>query len=515
MNGAENLVQTLVNLGVDTCLTNPGTSEMHFVNALDSVEGMRPVLGLVEGVVTGAADGYGRMAGKPAATLLHLGPGLGNGVANLHNAKRADSPIVNIVGDHATYHRQYDAPLQSDIVGIARPVSGWVKTVKSTDSIAADAAEAVAAAHRPPGSISTLILPADLSWSDTDAESVKSIDRQLPKPVAADTITRIARVLSQKKPSILLIRGDALSEEGLAAAGRLAEISGARVFCDTFVARLQRGVGRAKIQRMPYFAEGVVDKLAGINHMILVGTRPPVSFFAYPDKPGWLTPEGCEIHTLAKSGENGTRALLDLANEMNAPPDTATLYEPSKPDLETGKLTQTSIAAAAGAFLPENAIVSDESGTSGIMLLKMTAGAPAHDWLFLTGGSIGQGLPVATGAALACPDRKVICFCGDGGAMQTIQALWTQARENLDVTTVIFSNRRYAILQVEFNRVGVINPGPRALGVTSLDNPELDFVQLSRGMGVSADRATTAGEFNTLFESAMKNRGPRLIEAIL
>jgi len=515
MNGAENLVKALVNLGVDTCITNPGTSEMHFVNALDSVEGMRPVLGLFEGVVTGAADGYGRMAGKPAATLLHLGPGLTNGLANLHNARRANSPIVNIVGDHATYHRQYDAPLQSDIVSVARPVSNWMQTVKSASSITADAAEAVAAAYGPPGGISTLILPADLSWGDSDAGPIDSLQKKAAKTVAADTITRMAKVLSSGKPAMLLLRGDVLLEDGLAAAGRVAEVSGSKLFCDTFVSRLQRGAGRAKIQRLPYFGEGVVDKMAGIKHLILVGTKPPVSFFAYPDKPGWLTPEDCEIHTLSEPDENGTQALLDLADELGAPADGLSLYTERRPELHTGPLTQASVAAAAGAFLPENAVVSDESGTSGLFLLKETAGASPHDWLFLTGGSIGQGLPLATGAALACPDRKVVSFCGDGGAMQTIQALWTQARENLDVTTVIFSNRQYGILQVEFHRVGVTNPGPKALSVTSLDNPELDFQQLSRGMGVPADRATTADEFNRLFEAAMKNRGPRLIEVVL
>jgi acetolactate synthase-1/2/3 large subunit len=325
----------------------------------------------------------------------------------------------------------------------------------------------------------------------------------------------VAKILLAKKPSMILIRGDALQVEGLAAASRVAATTDTRLYFDTFVGRLQRGAGRAKIQRLPYFAEDIVKKMSRVQHLILVGTKPPVSFFAYPDKPTWLTPDNCEIHTLADPDQDGTQALLDLAEELNASPDSAERYQPSRPALETGDLTQTSIAAAAGAFLPENAVVSDESATSGMMLLKMTAGTPPHDWLFLSGGSIGQGLPVATGAALACPDRKVVCFSGDGGAMQTIQALWTQARENLDVTTVIFSNRKYAILQVEFARVGVFNPGEKAMGVTSLDNPELDFLQLSRGMGVQADRATTAEEFNSLFESAMKHRGPRLIEAIL
>ncbi|MBU2645030.1 acetolactate synthase large subunit [bacterium] len=515
MNGAKCLVQTLVNTGVDVCFTNPGTSEMHFVTSLDGVEGIRPVLGLFEGVVTGAADGYGRMAGKPAATLLHLGPGLANGLANLHNAKRARSPIVNIVGDHATFHKQYDAPLQSDVEGTAGPVSDWVRTVTDSASIAADAADAVTAACGPPGGVSTLILPADLSWSETSAVPVERLLPRSPRAVASDTIDRLAKILSSGESTLLLIKGEALLAEGLAAASRVAEVSGAQLYCDTFVSRIQRGVGRAKIWRLPYFGEAVVKKMAGVRHLILIGAQPPVSFFAYPGKPSWLVPDDCEVHVLAEPDENATQALQDLAGALNAAPEAASTYDAHRPELLTGSLTPASIAATVGAFLPENAVVSDESGTSGGYLLKMTAGAPTHDWMFLTGGSIGQGLPLATGAAIACPDRKVVCLSGDGGAMYTIQSLWTQAREKLDVTTVIFSNRRYSILQTEFQRVGITDPGLKAQSVTRIDKPTLNFQELARGMGVNADRATTADEFNRLFEVGMKTRGPYLIEAVL
>ena len=168
MNGAESLVRTLVAGGVDVCFSNPGTSEMHFVAALDRVEGMRCVLGLFEGVVTGAADGYFRMKGTPASTLLHLGPGLANGLANLHNAKKANSGIVNIVGQHATHHIGYNAPLTSDIEGLARPMSAWVRTSPDAKSVSADGAAAIAAARSAPPQIATLILPADTAWNEAD-----------------------------------------------------------------------------------------------------------------------------------------------------------------------------------------------------------------------------------------------------------------------------------------------------------------------------------------------------------
>ncbi len=515
MNGAESLVKTLLNAGVEVCFTNPGTSEMHFVTALDAVTGLRPVLGLFEGVATGAADGYARMAGKPAATLLHLGPGLANGLANLHNAKRAGSPVVNIIGDHATYHKQYDSPLQSDIESLAAPVSDWVRISRDADAVAPDAAEAVAAALKAPGSVATLILPADNSWNETKKGAAPLPELPRPERVPPETIAAIANVLASDEPSLILMKGRVLEEEGLEAGSRVAGASGAALYCDTFVGRLARGAGRAKIRRLPYFGEAVVKKLHGVKHIVLVGAKTPVSFFAYPDKPSRLVPEGCRVHVLAEPEEDGTRALADLADELGAPADAVDLYGAKRCEPLTGDLTADSVAAAVGAFLPENAIVSDECGTSGPTLLKRTGGVPAHDWLFLTGGSIGQGLPVATGAAVACPNRKVVCLTGDGGAMYTIQSLWTQARENLDVTTVVFSNRAYAILRTEFARVGIRHPGENALSITDIANPELNFAEIARGMGVSAERATTADAFNRQFGDAMKSAGPRLIEAVL
>jgi acetolactate synthase I/II/III large subunit len=515
VNGAESLVRTLVACGVDTCFANPGTSEMHFVAALDTVGGMRTILGLFEGAVTGMADGYGRMAAAPAATLLHLGPGLANGLANLHNASRAATPIVNIVGDHATYHGQYDPPLASDLAGFARPVSGWIHSSRSSLDVASDAARAVQAALQPPGQIATLILPADTAWSGAEGPAAP-LPGPAPVPVADDAVSRSAQALAAAgRTSLILLRGSSLNEPGLVAAAQIAAKTGARLACDTFPPRWQRGAGRPVIEQIPYFAEQVVDFMKGVEQLILVGARPPVAFFAYPGRPSWCSPDGCRILHLAHPHEDGTAALQALAEAVGATREQAGRAPLAPPGLPAGELDAITAMQVIGHLLPEQAIISNEASTSGIGLAGATACAAPHDLLALTGGSIGQGIPVATGAAVACPDRKVICLQGDGGAMYTLQALWTQARENLDVTTVIFANHSYAILNIELWRVGVDHPGPKALSTLDLRNPTLDWVSLARGMGVEASQAGTVEQFTDQFGSAMRTRGPRLIEVAL
>jgi len=513
MNGAESLVETLVGGGVEVCFTNPGTSEMHFVAALDRFPGMRSILTLFEGVASGAADGYGRMAEKPAATLLHTGPGLANGLANFHNARKARTPIVSIVGDHATSHRRYDAPLSADVEAFARPVSGWVRSAPDARSVASDGAAALAAALQPPGRIATLILPADCAWNEADGPAAAPAlpERETAAPEAVD---EVAAALRSREPAVILMTGQALLERGLETASRIAGATGARLLSQTFNARLQRGAGRAPIEPLPYFAESAVAALEGTRHLILVGAQPPVSFFAYPDAPSWLTPEGCTVHTLAKPEEDADAALAAVADELGATSHPPTLQEPSRTQPPTGELTPEAVHRSIAALLPEHAIVSDEAITGGFGMLYLSRGAAPHDWLQLTGGAIGQGLPLATGAAVACPDRKVICLEGDGSAMYTIQALWTQAREGLDVTNVIFANRSYAILEVELARVGA-QPGPRARSNYFIGEPDLDFVEMARGLGVSAARATSADEFNDRFAAAMQTPGPHLIEVPL
>jgi acetolactate synthase-1/2/3 large subunit len=515
MNGARALLSTLVDAGVDVCFANPGTSEMHFVAALDDVPAMRGVLCLFEGVVTGAADGYGRIAGRPATTLLHLGPGLGNGLANLHNARRARTPVVNVVGDQATYHARYDAPLQSDIASIASAVSGWYRSTARADDVAVDAADAVEAAMGPPGCVATLVLPADASWSESSTGPCPPRPVGRRSVVPADTVEEVAKSLRSGERTALLLGGSALRADGLHAASRVAVATGAALLGETFPANLERGAGIPAVERLAYFAEMAQAQLEGVRHLILVDTTRPVSFFAYPGKASDLVPEGCTVHTLARPGEDAAGALELLAEAIGAPADAAAPAPAQRPDRPTGALTTESLAAAVGAVLPEGTIVVDEGNTSGLFISGATAGAPRHDWLTLTGGAIGIGLPMATGAAVAAPDRPVLCLQADGSAMYTIQALWTQAREGLNVTTVVLSNRSYAILNIELHRVGADAGGPQARRLLDLTEPDLDFCALAQGMGVPARRAESADDLASALEAGFAEAGPSLIEVLL
>jgi acetolactate synthase-1/2/3 large subunit len=512
-NGAKALIDTLINAGVDTCFTNPGTSEMHFVAALDSTE-MRAILCLFEGVATGAADGFARMSDRPAATLLHLGCGLGNGLANLHNARKARVPMINIIGDHATYHTQYDVQLQSDIETVARNCSTWIRTSASTEQLADDAAEAVRVAAGPPAQISTLILPADVSWSD-GAGAVDVGAPATPAPADDTVVERIAEVLGSGKKTALLLGGRVLREEGLQAASRIAEKTGSKLFCEVFPTRLQRGAGLPHVERIAYLAEMASVQLDEFKHLVLVDARAPASFFAYPGKKSYLVPDHCELHNLVEPEQDALGSLAKLVDAVDATDTLPNLLDPERPDLPSGKLTAPKVCQAIGALLPENAIISDEAQTSGVQLPVFTANAPKHDLLTLTGGAIGQGLPVAIGAAVACPDRPVLALVGDGTAMYTNQALWTMVNEDLDVTVIVFNNRSYAILNVELERVGAEGAGAKAKSQLDLSEPPIDFADLARSMGMSATSVSTAEGFNKALQHALEEPGPYLIDAIV
>ncbi len=514
MNGAESLVRTLVASEVEVCFSNPGTSEMHFVAALDKVEGMRCVLGMFEGVVTGAADGYYRLKGKPAATLLHLGPGLGNGLANLHNAKKARSGIVNIVGEHASHHIRHDAPLTSDIEGVARPMSDWVRTSRSSRDIAADGARAVEAARSAPGQIATLILPADTAWNEADGPAVA----RAPAPrtqVSAEMVKAAAMALKQPGAALLL-GGAGVHARALEWAGRISAATGCHILSEYNSPRIERGAGRVISNRIPYVVDAALKTMADYKSVVLAGGRPPVSFFAYPGKPSLQAPPSCNFTRLAGVEEDIAGALEAVARELGAgalPPAHVAKLDP--PGLPTGKITQEGIAAVLGALMPENAIVVDESVSTGRGFATFTTHTQPHDWLCVMGGSIGFGLPSSVGAAIACPDRKVITLEGDGSAMYTLQSLWTMARENLDVTILIFANRSYNILRGELANVGAGTPGQRATDMLTLDRPTLDWGSIARGHGVEAGRAESLDELASQLRRGLASRGPYLIEVVM
>ncbi|MFE6501854.1 acetolactate synthase large subunit [Kitasatospora sp. NPDC057738] len=512
MNGARAVLDTLVHGGIDICFTNPGTSEMHLVAGMVATPEIRSILCLFEGVATGAADGYGRMAGRPASTLLHLGPGLGNGLANLHNARRAGTPLINMVGDHATYHKPFDAPLDSDIESMAGTVSAWVRRTERPTDAGQDTADAIRAARTPvgplPGGVATLVLPSDVCWS----EGGRAVPVLAAPPPSFDeaAVERAAAILRGKDGCLLLVGGGNTRRAGLAAASRIAAATGADVLAEKSPARHERGAGIPRFDRLPYPRDLAADRLKGVRHLVLAGTREPVSFFAYPGRPSTLVPPDCEVHDLGAAP-----GALEYLADLLAPGTTPPVRDTDRPGLPSGELTAEKAAAVIGALLPERAIVVDEAMTSDQWLPAATAGAPVHDWLNITGGSIGMGMPVATGAACACPDRPVVNLEADGSAMYTLQSLWTQSREGLDVTTVIFNNASYAILDSELRRVGAFQGADARRSRSLIDIPGLDFVALANGMGVPATRARTAEEFARQLRAAVAEPGPHLIDAVV
>ena len=508
--GAEGLLRTAAAAGLDVCFANPGTTEIDLVRGLDG-SGVRPVLGLFEGVCTGAADTFARMSGRPALVLLHLGPGLANGLANLHNAAKGRSPVVVIVGDHATTHIGKGAPLEADVEGFAAPVSCWVRTSASASAVASDLAEAVVAATTPPGGVATLIVPADVAWGEGGAV----VDVPAPPPPGAVPDAAVERAAAAlDADAVLLLGTDALgSERGVRAAGRIAAATGCRLLGETFPSRMERGAGLPVLPRLPYFPEDATEALRGSSALVLAGTPSPVAFFAYPDLPSEIPPPELPVVALSAPGEDGIGALERLAERLGA--GDATFDAPPPPRVDAGPLTPASLGAALAAAQPEGAIVVDEGITASAPYWEASAGSPRHTLLGLTGGAIGWGPPAATGAAVACPHRPVLALQADGSGMYTLQSLWTQAREGLDVTTVIVANRGYRILDVEMARAGITEPGPVVAPLTDLGTPPLDWVRLAEGMGVPATSAATGAELTAALERAFAEPGPHLVEALV
>jgi acetolactate synthase-1/2/3 large subunit len=515
MNGAESLIRTLLAGGVNACFTNPGTSEMHLVAALDRAPEMRCVLGLFEGVTTGAADGYARIAGRPACTLLHLGPGFANGMANLHNASKARVPMVNLIGQHPAAHLKYDAALTSDVEGIARPYSAWLRTSRTTAELGRDTAEAIVAARNEPGRIATLIVPTDVAWSEGGLVAPKPSVPQPPMPPTA-SVERAAALLRNGARTAVMITGSGLHGPGLQAAGRIAAATGAKLLAPYPFARMERGAGRVSVQRLPYVPEMAVETLKEFRQLILVGAPVPVSYFAYPGKSSELAPRDCVVHALATPEEDSAGALEALATALGLNDKSPVLtQEAERPAVPVGEITLAGLATAVAATLPENAIVVDEAMTSGRGMMAASRGAAPHDWLANSGGSIGIALPLAVGAAVAAPERRVLCLTADGSSMYTLQALWTMAREGLNVTSVVFANRAYGVLQWEYSGLGVGAPGPRAADLFSIGRPDIDWVSMSKSLGVPAAPATSLETFVDLLRRSYATAGPALIEISL
>lgn len=508
-SGAALVLNAAASAGASVCFANPGTTEMPFVGALDTPVGVRAILGLFEGVCTGAADGYGRMLKKPALTLLHLGPGLANGLANLHNARRARTPILNIVGDHASWHLKYDAPLTSDIESLARPMSGWYRSVTTAQTLWEDTVDAMSATTTAPGQVATLVVPVDFQQLPAPTQAHRNVAAAATRKVDDARVGEVRRMLQSGRQAVILLGDRALSERGHLAAGRIAAATGARLYSETFPARTERGAGLPDIDRLPYFPEVAIKALAD-SVVVLAGAIAPVAYFGYEGLPSELAP-ATSLLSLAEPGDPADEALERLADELAAP-RIVTGVAPALHPVQAGPLSPQSVGRVLANALPDGAIVSVEGGTCGYPFVTASAVAARHTILTNTGGAIGQGLPVALGAAVACPDRRVFALQSDGSAQYTIQSLWTMARERLPVVMLITSNRRYGILQTELSRSG-IEPGPQASRLTLLDDPPFDWIALAQGYGVPAMRASTTGELQDALQKALTHTdGPVLIE---
>ena len=511
MNGAEALVATAIRLGIEVCFANPGTTEMPLVLALDSVPGLRGILCLHENVATGAADGYGRMAGKPAMCLLHLGPGLANGLTNLHNARRAFTPVLNVIGQHATWHVPTDPLLATDVLAIAHTVSDYVKENRAASTVAVDLAGAIEGTARNGGCVATLIVPHDSQTGE--ASSSSPAPRAHPRKTYSSAQVEQSASALKSGNSAILLGGEALSEAGMRLAGRIATAADAHLLCDTFFARMERGGELPVATRLPYFADQALALTRRYKHVVVAGTRRPVAFFGYPGLPSYLTEEEQTV-MLAGPTEDALAALAALVNELRAP-DLVPPAPGVPPAMPTGDLDAQTVCAVIARLQPANCIVMDEALTVGEPYFDASKRAPRFTHLMLTGGAIGEGPAAATGAAIACPDRKVINYQSDGCGAYTVPAFWTQARENLDVVTIIGSNRSYNILNVELLRAGVNGVGPIARSMTSLDRPPLDWVKIGEGFGIPSTSADSAEALSRELEKALAQKGPRLIEAVV
>ena len=513
MNGAEILIKTAAKAGVEVCFTNPGTTEMPLVCAFDSVPGIKPYLGLFEGCCTGAADGYGRMADKPAMTLLHLGPGLGNGIANLHNARRGGTPVLNVIGEHATWHRQANAPLTMDIAALADSVSGWHRTCSTIDTVSLDTADAVAAALA--GQVASLIVPSDIQWADCPEKEIQR-PKILSPATDQDSIRNAIEVLQSDQKTAIILGGSALRKKGLRAAARIKVETGCDLLSERAPARMERGAGIPATEFIPYFPRQALDLLSKYQAVVLAGADEPVTFFGWQGYESRLLNDNQEICRIKSPDNSLPQALENLADALEAPNSVAAavagVAQVERPELPQGQLTAQKACLILAALQPENAVIVNESITSGAAYFPLGPGLPPHTLLMLPGGAIGYGMPCAVGAAIACPQRPIINFQADGSAMYTLQALWMQAREGLDITTLICSNRSYHILNIEFSRAGITSPGRYAQTLTDLSNPAIGWVQISKGMGVPAIAVDSCEALAKGLRDALAEPGPHLIE---
>ena len=516
MNGAQALIESAISRGIEVCFANAGTTELPIVTAMDNAGRIKAVLGLFEGVCTGAADGYGRLSGKPAMNLLHLGPGFANGIANLHNARRAGTPVFNVIGEHATWHRDSDPPLAMDIEGLSATVSSWTRTNRSPYELPLDVANAVSIASG--GRIATLIVPNDHQLGPCEGGSPEPVEKSFD-PVDETEVKKAAELFLRHDRTAILLGQRALRKQGLVLAVEIQDLTGCDLLAETFPGIIERGAGLPDIGRIPYFPEQALSRLSGYECVLLAGAKEPMAFFGYPGGISRILREDQAKASLGTGRQDVLEAmglLIDiLKSSKKKQKRDRKANAPGRPAMPDGDLDPAKVCQTLAALQPEGAIIVEEGLTTSMGYYSLTAGLPPHSILSIAGGAIGYGMPCATGAALACPDRPVISFQADGSAMYTVQALWTQAREGLNITTLLCANREYKILKMELERAGIKSPGIKARALTDLTGPDIDWVKIAEGFGVPAVLVTTAQELARALNRGLIEPGPFLIEILL
>ncbi len=513
MMGAQWMLKSAAAAGIEVCFANPGTTELPFVAAMDRATEIRPLLGLFEGVCSGAADGYYRIRRKPAMTLTHLGPGFANAIANFHNARRARSAIFNVIGEHMSWHVAADPPLASDIESLARPVSAGVWRA-DTPATLHNATVGALQGLQQRGGIQTLILPMDLQEDPVQHSIAAPVAAQAAADYDAAAVATVAADITAGRKVLLYLGADALGEAALRRLARLAALPNVELVGETFPAASEHGRGLPAIKRLVALAEKAHPYLLGFERVAVLAAEPPVAFFGARGLPSHLG-DPARMATVCGPGGRVAEALEELlARVRPAAAPASTVQRVSDTDLGES-LTPESASRVVAAHLPANAIVSAEGATLGFPFNALASQAERHTTIVLTGGAIGQGLPSAFGASVAAPDRKVVALQSDGSALFTIQALWSMAREGSDVVVILASNQRYNILINEMSRNGYALTSPPVRDLLNLARPAVDWQALSTSFGVPSNRVESVSALRRAFQAALAERGPRLIEVVL
>ena len=515
MNGAAAFFKSIVDNGIDTIFACPGTSEMQVVDEV-GYSNLRVVLCLFENSVTGMADGYARMLDKPALGMVHVTCGLTNALANMHNARIANSRMI-IFGGGVHVAHEVNEPVHSMLQRqpyVAQIAAQCVIEARSPDQLAAAATQALKASNDGAGKIVYVYGPNNAVWGESSFQGKLTSSAEQRQRVSTATISSIADTLKAGKKTAFILDNLALREEGLEILGRIAEGAGGRLFREWLPSRIAMGAGRVRTETLPYGGAEGRELLSEFDQIVLVGAKIPVCPFSYENQPWVKIPENCNVHTLATADHDILAALEELATQLDLPEKASNRYNRKPGEPPTGPLSGNSIVQSLSILMPADSIVLDEAMLENVMFPLLMDGAAPFDFMAACpGGAIGAGPPVACGAAIACPNRKVILLEGDFSLMQGNTALWSMAQHNLDICVINYNNEGSASLSTELARVRQGEAQPKSIELLRIRKPTIDYAAMAESMGVPASRAETAEEFHLQLTKAMSTKGPHFIDA--